>query len=170
MGLHRQVHSLSCPAVLETEREITVRPMAEKDLDAVLAIETASFSHPWTKRHFLDELESRHGFPFVAVCASGEVAGYLCLKVVLDEGEILDVAVDKVFRRRGVGRLLVTHVLEKCADAGAAFLALEVRVGNVAAQELYRSLGFQETGRRKRYYQDGEDAVLMAYDFGRAAQ
>jgi len=140
--------------------DILVRPMTGADLDQVLAIEQQSFPLPWTSEHFRDELASPHAFPLVAV-ADGEIAGYLCLTQVLDEGEILDVAVAGEFRGRGIGRLLVTEAFRRFRERGAARVFLEVRVSNVAAITLYRSMGFQESGRRKRYYENGEDALLM---------
>lgn len=139
--------------------------MSENDLESVLAIETASFARPWTARHFLDEIRSPFGTPLVAVDADAAVVGYLCLKQVLDEAEILDVAVGASRRGLGVGRLLMDRALSDCLARGVRSVALEVRVGNDPALELYRSIGFQETGRRKRYYENGDDAVLMQYNF-----
>jgi len=137
--------------------------MREEDLDAVVAIESASFSHPWTIRHFLDEIESPCSFPTVALNGGGTVVGYLCLKQVLDEAEILDVAVPDALRGTGLGRLLVESALAEARLRGARVVLLEVRVGNAAAIGLYRRLGFVDQGVRKRYYQDGEDALLMEY-------
>ena len=142
---------------------ITVCPMTESDLDQVLAIESASFPHPWSKTHFLDELNSPYAFPLVALNQEGAVIGYICPMLLLDEGHILDVAVRTDQRGRGLGKLLVERVLDECRDRGAAFVSLEVRPSNTAAISLYRLLGFVETGRRKRYYEDGEDALLMEY-------
>jgi [ribosomal protein S18]-alanine N-acetyltransferase len=139
--------------------------MCEKDLETVLAIESASFSRPWTRRHFLDEIESSTSFPLVAQVPEGGIAGYLCLKIVMDEAEILDVAVCDSLRCRGVGRTLVESAFARCRAGGIALLFLEVRVGNLAAISLYRRLGFRESGRRKGYYGNGEDAMLMDYTF-----
>ena len=139
--------------------------MCEADLETVLDIESASFSRPWTRRHFLDEIVSSFGMPLVALAADGGVAGYLCLKLVLDEAEILDVAVRDSLRGRGIGRILVQSALALCRERKAVQVSLEVRVGNQAAIALYRRLGFLETGRRKGYYEDGEDALLMDYTF-----
>lgn len=135
--------------------------MTSDDLEAVLEIESASFSRPWTRRHFQDEIDSPFGFPTVAVAPGGEVAGYLCLKQLLDEGEILDVAVSSRFRGRGVGKLLVRWAMEFCREREVALLGLEVRAGNAEAIGLYRAMGFREVGRRKRYYDNGDDAILM---------
>lgn len=139
--------------------------MSELHLETVIAIEKASFSRPWTARHFLDEIESPNAHPLVAVTPEGEVVGYLCPKVIIDEGEILDVAVDGRCRGKKVGRLLVEAGLSWCRAAGALSVALEVRLSNDPALALYRHLGFVEEGRRKGYYDNGEDAVLMRHTF-----
>ncbi|GFO63522.1 ribosomal-protein-alanine acetyltransferase [Geomonas paludis] len=135
--------------------------MSIEDLDAVLEIESASFPRPWTRRHFLDEMESPGSYPMVALTADGKVAGYLCLKQVLDEAEILDVAVDPACRGCGIGRALVDWAVAFCRGHTLRMLCLEVRVGNHEAISLYRRLGFAEVGRRKNYYENGDDAILM---------
>lgn len=145
----------------ESGEKITLRPMCAADLEEVLAIESASFSRPWTRTHFEDELASPFGHPVVALAPDGALAGYLCLKQVLDEAEILDVAVHQGFRGRGVGKALVQWALSFCRERGVELLLLEVRAGNAEAIGLYRRLGFGETGRRRKYYDNGEDAILM---------
>lgn len=144
-----------------------MRPMRQEDLDSVLEIESASFSHPWIRRHFLDEIESPFGFPTVATLPDGAIAGYLCLKQILDEAEILDVAVDRSLRGKGVGRLLVESALAASRASGVALVALEVRVTNADAIALYLRAGFREVRRRKKYYDNGEDAILMDYTFSK---
>ncbi|WP_243373940.1 ribosomal protein S18-alanine N-acetyltransferase [Geotalea sp. SG265] len=145
--------------------ELTICPMSESDLDGVLAIESDSFPRPWTRAHFLAELEATHSFPLVALGADNRVIGYICPMLVLDEGHILDVAVHRCYRGRGIGRLLVERVLLDCGERGAAFVSLEVRLSNASAIALYWRLGFTETGRRKAYYENGEDALLMEYSY-----
>jgi ribosomal-protein-alanine N-acetyltransferase len=145
--------------------DIVICPMSEEDLEQVLAIEISSYPQPWNRDHFLDELKSPHAFPQSAFNRDGRLMGYICPMQILDEGHILDVAVDPVFRGQGVGRLLVEHVLTRCREKGAEFVSLEVRPSNHSALSLYRQIGFVEVGRRKRYYENGEDAILMEYLF-----
>lgn len=149
----------------DKQSDITICPMTEADLDEVMAIETASFPHPWSRTHFLDELKSPHAFPLVAFDAEGKVIGYVCPMFLLDEGHILDVAVRPDLCGRGVGRMLVERVIGDCRERGADFVSLEVRPSNRSAIALYQRLGFVETGRRRRYYQDGEDAILMQFSY-----
>jgi ribosomal-protein-alanine N-acetyltransferase len=137
--------------------------MAESDLAEVTAIEADSFPQPWSKTHFLDELASSLSFPLVAIDQAGTVLGYICPICILDEGHILDIAVRKESRGQKVGQLLVEKVIAESRDRGAAFVSLEVRPSNGAAIALYHRLSFVETGRRKKYYENGEDALLMEY-------
>ncbi len=150
-----------------TSKDITVAPMSEDELDEVLAIENASFPSPWSRALFIAELNSPNSFPFVALDSGARVVGFICPMLVIDEGHILDVAVAPAFRGKGIGRLLVEMVIEECRVLGAEFVSLEVRVSNLAAISLYRRLGFIVTGRRKGYYENGEDALLMEYIYGK---
>lgn len=143
--------------------------MTEEDLDQVLEIERKSFPQPWLRQHFIDELHSPHAFPLAAFDASGALLGYICPMQLLDEGHILDVAVDPDTRGAGVGRLLVQKVLDECLSAGASFVSLEVRESNLSAIGLYKKIGFIVVGRRKRYYANSEDALMMEYVFSAPA-
>ena len=145
--------------------EITICPMTEEDLDEILAIENDSFPLPWNRDHFHDELESAHAFPLVAFDPDENIIGYICPRLLFDEGHILNVAVKRADRGSGVGRLLVERVLRDCREGGADTISLEVRPSNHAAISLYRQLGFVETGKRRNYYENGEDALLMEYTF-----
>ncbi|RNC68775.1 MAG: ribosomal-protein-alanine N-acetyltransferase [Desulfuromonadales bacterium] len=142
---------------------VAIRPMTENDLDPVMAIELDSFSRPWTRDHFTAELDSSRSFPFVACTNDGAIAGYICPTLVLDEGEILDVAVRRDCRGAGIGVKLVARAIAYLAERGATVVLLEVRVSNESAISLYRRFGFKESGRRKGYYENGEDAILMYY-------
>jgi ribosomal-protein-alanine acetyltransferase len=90
-----------------------------------------------------------------------EVVGFLTATVGAGEAHVLDVVVHPDHRDRGVGRRLVTELLERLADEGVTDVTLEVRPSNAPGLALYRRCGFVVEGRRPRYYPDGEDAVLM---------
>lgn len=139
---------------------LTIRPMTGADLDTVLAIEQACFARPWNREHFAAELVSSRSVPVVAEL-DGTVAGYLCLTVLLDEAEVLDVAVDPAQQRRGVGAALMAWACREALQRGAHRLFLEVRVTGVAAIALYERFGFVRQGLRKGYYEQGTDALLM---------
>ncbi|WP_342791906.1 ribosomal protein S18-alanine N-acetyltransferase [Geomonas terrae] len=160
------MHCLSCRAVPAPGEKITLRRMRSDDLDSVLQIETASFPRPWSRKHFEEEISATGSHPVVAETDDLPVAGYLCLKQVLDEAEILDVAVDSRARGRGIGRALVRWAASFCREHAVCVLALEVRVGNLEAISLYESMGFREVGRRRKYYENGDDAILMDLNIG----
>lgn len=145
--------------------DFTVRAMSEEDIDEVLDIESVSFPVPWCRAHFVAELESTYSFSMVATDFSGKIIGYICPMIVLDEGHILNVAVHPGFRGKGLGKFLVQKVIDDCRSNGAEYVFLEVRVSNSVAVNLYRHIGFVITGRRKRYYENGEDAFIMEYIF-----
>jgi ribosomal-protein-alanine N-acetyltransferase len=145
---------------------ITFRPMAVDDLEAVLDIERVSFPAPWCKDHFVAELESSFSFPMVVTDFEGNILGYICPMLVMDEGHILNVAVRPDLRGKGIGGLLVRKVIDECGFLGAEYVSLEVRTSNSVAISLYRQIGFVITGRRNKYYENGEDAFIMEYIFG----
>jgi [ribosomal protein S18]-alanine N-acetyltransferase len=137
-----------------------VRPMVEGDLDAVMAIETASYSTPWNGEHFRNELEARYSWPLVAVELES-VVGYVCLMSLFEEAQILNVAVSPGRRGRGVARMLLGQAFKVALEQGAEIMALEVRASNSAAIALYEQLGFTRVGIRAGYYDSVEDAILM---------
>lgn len=140
---------------------LLVRRMTAADVPAAAQIDAVSESLPWPERAFRAELETAYSRGWVAE-TGGQVVGLLVLWLVLDEAHIATIAVHPDFRRQGIGRLLLKTALEAAAAEGAKSGLLEVRAGNLAAQELYKRFGFVEVGRRPKYYKDnGEDAVLM---------
>lgn len=140
--------------------EGAIRSMTPEDLARVAAVERLCQTHPWSAELFSRELEN----PFSTIdlyCLDGSVAGFLCSWYVQGEMEILNVATAPAFRRRGVARKLLHHALDRGRQQGLDRTFLEVRVGNEGAIALYRSFGFLPIATRKRYYADGEDALVM---------
>jgi len=137
------------------------------DLDALVALERACFSHPWSPRDLEAAIADRdHGCVLVlrAVgAATGPViVAYCIFQVVLDEMSVLDLAVDAQWRRQGIGRWLLERALSVAARRGASVALLEVRQSNWPALELYRTLGFEVISARRHYYErPQEDAFLL---------
>jgi ribosomal-protein-alanine N-acetyltransferase len=129
--------------------------MTEADVDAVVALD------PDARAKNLHEELKRAWARTRVLRIDGRIAGYALFWHVTDEIHLLNVAVDPADRRRGYGRQLVDEVITYARAHDAAKVLLEVRVSNVAAIGLYRALGFEEINRRKRYYDDGEDALEM---------
>ncbi len=142
-----------------------IRDMREDDLPQVIEIEHISFSTPWSEESFLTEISNPLSLCLVATKGS-LIIGYICGGYVMDEGHILDLAVRPEFRRRGVAKRLVRHMLGKLYLCGCKEVFLEVRASNMAARNLYESLGFRMAGLRRGYYiRPKEDAAIMKFVF-----
>ncbi len=143
----------------------TLRELRRADVDAVVAIETVSFSDPWTEGMFADDLAAPGRAWIVAECG-GEVVGYAGVAMIGDEAHLLNLAVREDHRREGIGRALFARASEEAARMGAERLTLECRKSNTAAIALYESMGMVRAGVRPGYYaRTGEDAVIY---WGRA--
>ena len=139
-----------------------IRPMTIEDCEQVAAIEAVSFSMPWSMKAFTETVQKSNFRYFVAE-EDGEVLGYCGFLYVLDEAEIPNVCVKASARKQGIGKQMMTVLIEEAAKLGMAVLYLEVRESNRAARSLYESLGFVENGIRKNFYeQPVENAVLMS--------
>ena len=142
--------------------EPVIRFMRLKDVDAVADLEKATFARPWSQESFRQELTRNAVARYLVAEENGEILGYAGAWVILDESHITNIAVREDARGRGLGRSLTAELLQILSNLGACYATLEVRVSNVRAQNLYKSLGFISVGKRKRYYEDNnEDAYLM---------
>ena len=142
--------------------EPVIRFMRLKDVDAVAAIEEATFARPWSRESFRQELTRNAVARYLVAEENGEILGYAGAWVILDESHITNIAVREKDRGRGLGKELTAELLQILSNLGASYATLEVRVSNLRAQNLYKSLGFISVGKRKRYYEDNdEDAFLM---------
>lgn len=141
---------------------LSLEPMRSVDLEAVLAIERASFSMPWSRGAFLYEMEQNHVARCLVLREGDRLVGYICLWEVADELHVTNIAVHPADRRRGLGRMLLGRTLEDARGRSLRLVVLEVRPSNAEARALYESLGFRVVGRRRGYYYDtGEDALVM---------
>ena len=137
-----------------------LRPLEAADIAAVAAIEEASDLQQRSLRARREELGDDRTRGVVLEVAD-EVVGVGSLWLAPDDAHISSVAVAGEARRRGHGRRLVTALVALAGSLGAEAVTLEVRASNEAARALYRGCGFEEVGERRRYYPDGEDAVIM---------
>lgn len=142
-----------------------LRPMREDDLVAVHALEERAYEFPWTLGIFRDCLRSDYAAWVLE--ESGAVIGYVLMSVAAGEAHILNVCVAPERQGRGLGRKLVRAILHVARGRAAERVFLEVRPSNMGAIALYHDEGFNEIGRRPRYYpaKDGrEDAIVMAME------
>ena len=144
--------------------EITIGLMTLDDVDAVAAIEAATFRTPWSKESFYREVTDNACARYVVLREDGVAMAYAGVWFVLDEGHITNIAVHPDRRGIGYGERVTRAMIQLAADSGMNWMTLEVRRSNVAAQNLYHKLGFIDVGYRKRYYENSEDALIMALE------
>ncbi len=142
--------------------EITISEMIPDDFPEVMELEREVFSWPWTEEMFRDETSRDYSFIFIAREPSGLLVGFICFWMLIDEMHILNLGIRKRYRRLKIASKLTLAALEFCYLRGAGAATLEVREKNKAAIRLYKSLGFEEAGLRKNYYESPRDnAVIM---------
>lgn len=140
---------------------VICRRMTLEDVPAVHAIELKTFHTPWSYQSFVDEMTTNKCARYIVAEADGQVVAYAGAWLVFEEGHITNIAVDEAYRGQGIGLMVTRALLQYAANLGVQYMTLEVRRSNLAAQGLYKKLGFLELGVRKRYYEDnGEDAFL----------
>jgi len=141
------------------------------DVDELHAIEQRVYSHPWSRGSFLESLLGGHW------AWQGRHMGQRCVywvaMPVLDELHLLNLAVHPDWQHQGLARQAIQHLVSTAKEAGLREIWLEVRVGNLRAQHVYKSAGFEAVGRRRDYYPAGaasrEDALLMKLSLGEPA-
>lgn len=140
---------------------IKLLPMAPAHVAQVAALERLCFADPWSERSIAAELQNPLSCWLVAE-EGGQVLGYAGSQAVLDEADVMNVAVQPEARRMGLGADLMRALMAALRQRGVGTLSLEVRVSNAPAIALYQALGFSEAGRRHRYYRHPvEDALIL---------
>ena len=140
-----------------------LRPMREADLDAVMEIEHRAYPFPWTHGIFRDCL--RADYPAWILHEDDRILGYGVLSIAADESHVLNICIDPRLQGQGLGRRLLRALIKLAGGHGARRVFLEVRPSNPHAIALYHDEGFNEIGRRPRYYPahvGREDAIVMA--------
>lgn len=140
---------------------IEIQFMNESHVAQVAELEKLCFSAPWSENSIRYELTNPLSLWFVAV--DGEkLLGYIGSQTVMDEADMMNVAVDPAARRRGIALRLVQALVQALAAKQVRALTLEVRAGNEPAKALYEQLGFLQVGRRPNYYRNPkEDALIL---------
>jgi ribosomal-protein-alanine N-acetyltransferase len=138
-----------------------IREMMEEDILPISEIEGLSFSDPWSYHTIKDGKNSRYD-TWLVLLQDDMVMGYLVLRVIAFEGELLRIALRPECRGRGLAKKLMDQLVEYSKNISVESLFLEVRNSNEKARNLYRSYDFKETSIRKNYYRNPqEDAVVM---------
>lgn len=150
---------------------LTFRRMQLEDLDRVQEIERESFTTPWSRSAFVNELTNNYFAYYLVAMVDATIAAYGGMWLILDEAHVTNIAVHPDFRRQHIGERLLMRMMSIARQAGLSGITLEVRVSNTSAQHLYRKLGFAVKGVRRGYYTDNhEDAYIMWADLDQAPQ
>jgi ribosomal-protein-alanine N-acetyltransferase len=153
--MRRRILPVGRPAVV-------IEPMRRRHLPAVMRIEHGAHPRPWTVGIFNSELAQGDARYYAVLRAGGKIAGYGGLMFVADEAHVTNIAIAPSRRRQGLGSRLLAHLAREGSRRHCVAMTLEVRMGNVAAQQLYRNFGFVSSGIRRNYYPEtGEDALIM---------
>ena len=140
---------------------MTIESMTVDDIAQVAEIERQIFSIPWSEKAFRDSMESDNTIYIVAK-ENDNVAGYAGMYLSFEEGNITNVAVNPLSRRKGIGEKIVRDILNRAYEKGVRYVFLEVRETNSVAIALYEKIGFKEEGIRKNFYdKPRENALIM---------
>ena len=162
----RQFYAKVFPGSVQVKDLLRLRKMDHADLPEVLLIEELNYDFPWPEGIFKDCLRTMTYTSWVCEAPEDKIVGYCIISVAAGEAHIMNISVSPEFRRQGVGRMMLAHLIEY-ARPRAEQIFLEVRPSNPNAIALYLQTGFREIGRRKDYYpaQYGrEDAIMLALD------
>lgn len=142
--------------------DVRIESMQISHLTEVLEIEKMCFSNPWSLESFRNELTENPRALYLVALYKKRVIGYIGNWIICNEGHITNLAVHPKWQKLGVGEKLIRTLIEISKVYDVYHFTLEVRVSNLGAKRLYRRLGFEEVGLRKKYYQNNqEDAIIM---------
>lgn len=145
---------------------VTIRSMNHDDVSAVARLEAANQPRPWSEETIRSELETDNRSYVIA--EDRALVGFGGVMVIDDEAHVTNLLVDPGHRRRGIGRRLMTALVNAAVGQGARHLTLEVRSDNTAARDLYSSMGLAPVGVRPSYYGDVDALILWAHDIDQA--
>ncbi|MFV0517945.1 MAG: ribosomal protein S18-alanine N-acetyltransferase [Aminipila sp.] len=142
--------------------QLIIRPAQERDVKQMAELEIMCFAEPWSEDSLMSEIRDNDRALYIIAEIDDNVVGYAGLWAILDEGHITNVAVNPLYRQKGIGKAIVATLLEVAEENGLTCFTLEVRESNLIAQNLYQQFGFKSAGIRKGYYLDnGENAIIM---------
>ncbi|MCI8759983.1 MAG: tRNA (adenosine(37)-N6)-threonylcarbamoyltransferase complex dimerization subunit type 1 TsaB [Clostridia bacterium] len=144
----------------EKLKDIEITPMTQTDLDEISSIFTSEFDEFWSVSTLKDELNSKNSNYLVAKF-NQNIVGFAGIKVMVDETDIMNIAVRKDFRNQGIGSLLLRKLIALSKEKNSTCITLEVMEENYSAIHLYKNFGFKQVGIRKNYYQDKNGLIMI---------
>lgn len=136
--------------------------MTELDLEQVIELEKACFKEPWLEKECLYELNDNPFSHGLVLEDEGKIVGYAFLWETFELAQVARIGVDPAKRQKGYGSIIMKGMMDHARDNECEFISLDVRASNVAAQALYKKFGLIEVNVSKKYYSDGEDAIVMS--------
>lgn len=137
-----------------------IRKITSKDAAGLAEICIETGLHSWSEKSFIQETENPIAY-YAVLDAGSELAGFAGIWCVVDEAQVMNVGVCPQYQRQGYGEKLMNHLCDVAKAEGCHEMTLEVKAGNVPALNLYKKMGFVQTGLRKDYYPDHSDGILM---------
>lgn len=142
--------------------QLTLQHLNHTQLDQVVALDQRCFGQLWSAEQYQREFDSPNSDLLVLVQTTTQtVLAYGCVWQIVDEAHVTIVAVHPDYRRRGFGQLMMWGIIQSAIQRGLTRATLEVKASNQSAIHLYEQFGFETAGRRKKYYADGEDALIL---------
>ena len=142
--------------------KINIKQMALSDLQKIKDILLTDFDDFWNFEIFKDELANNNS-SYLALLYDDEIVCFGGIKIILDEANLMDIVTRKDMRHKGFAKILLNELIILSKEKKCKTITLEVNENNLNAINLYKSFKFEEVGKRKRYYQNGDNAILMTY-------
>lgn len=139
---------------------MTIKSLSKEDLEIILDLYNRDFSDGWTENMMLSSFSSGRFLCFGAF-TDNQLIGVISVTINFDEADIESVVVSSRMRKKGVASLLINHTISNLREKNIKKIFLEVRKGNIPAINLYKKHGFTDLSVRKKYYFDGEDALVL---------
>lgn len=136
--------------------------MSIEDLESIKNILISDFDNFWSYDVLKDELECKNSYVIIAKNNENTIIGFACLKVILDEADIMNIVVRKTFRHNGIGSVLLDNLISYSKNSNLKSITLEVNENNLSAIHLYNKFSFDKLGIRKKYYNGESDAIIMS--------
>ena len=139
--------------------------MSNNDLESIKEILQTEFDEFWNYEVLKQELASNNSKYIVAKTLDNIIVGFSGIKIILDTAELMNIVTKKLYRKNGIGKLMLEYLINYCKKIGIKTLNLEVNAQNTIAINLYKKYNFKEVGLRKKYYNNTYDAILMSLNF-----
>lgn len=144
--------------------KIKITTMTLSDLEEIKDILSIDFDDFWNFEIFKEELANNNS-TYLVLRYDNEIVCFGGIKIILDESNIMDIVTKKDKRNQGFAKILLNKLINISKEKNCTSITLEVRENNIAAISLYESFNFKEVGRRKKYYKNGDTAILMTLKF-----